>query len=149
MKKTMILAAMSAMLAGAALAALDAYDTMNTYQVSLPKTATGSQSNTVCDVVAAKGVCNVILILGPSSTNNNVGTFTNSATLRTSATSGGAYTIVTNGAGTAVSATATNVTTGTNVAFKVEADKLLRYVKLYTTSNGDTSTIGAVMIAPK
>lgn len=148
MKKALIGIFTVALVASAAFAALDAYDTMTVKTISALKLASGIQTNAAVDVSGAKGVCNLLVEIGPAYT--NAATFGASATLKHCASSGGTYVTVTNGAGSAVVVTGAGITgTGAVTSVKVESEKLLRYVKLFTTVTNDACDIGAVLIYPK
>jgi hypothetical protein len=135
-------------LVGAAQAALDAYDTMTVKTISTVKTCEGTQTNAAVDVSGAKGTCNFLVIF--SAENVNTASFAATGTLWHCATSGGTYSVVTNGAGSAVRATYSGITaTGQVTSIKIESDRLLRYVKFITSANTGTNDMGAVLISPK
>lgn len=134
--------------APAVFAALDAYDSVTVKSISTLKLATGAQTNAAVDVAGAKGICNFIVAIGPAYT--NAANFGASATLRHCASSTGTYLPVTNGAAAEVTVTGAGVSgTGAVTSVKVEAEKLLRYVKLFTVSTNDTCDIGAVLLYSK
>lgn len=149
MKKMIAVLTVMLALVATARAALDVYDTVTTKTISTIKLASGTETNAAVDVYGAKGVCNFIVYMGPSVTNSTTSVYTNTATLYTSTASAGTYSIVTNGAGSAVtvSGSATNGT-GTNISFKVEAAVLKRYLKLYTSATEPTM-IGATLLYSK
>ena len=146
MKRFLIAAV--ALCAVVALAGLDTYDTVTVKTISTPKVASGVQTNAAVDVAAAKGICNFIVTIGPAYT--NAADFGASATLRHCASSTGTYLPVTNGAASEVTVTGAGIAgTGSVTSVKVEAEKLLRYVKLYTVSTNDQCSIGAVLLYSK
>jgi hypothetical protein len=135
-------------LAGAAWAALDAYDTMTLTTVSTVKTCVGTQTNAAVDVSGAKGICNFLVIFAAE--NVNTASFAATGTLWHCASSGGTYAVVTNGAGSAVRATYSGINaTGQVTSIKIESENLLRYVKFITSANTGTNDMGAVLISPK
>ena len=147
MKKVYLILAMVAF-ASAAFAQMDVYDTVTVKTLSAPRLVDTAYTNAAVDVATAKGNCSVIFYLGAATT--NAADYSCTATLKHSATAGGTYTAVTNGAGAEVSATTTNhVGVGTVTAIKVEAENLLRYVKLYVENENDTGEAGAVMLYKK
>jgi hypothetical protein len=145
MKKALIFAALVALvLVGVpAFAGLDAYDSVTVTTVSLPKTATGVQTNAAVDMYAAKGKGSLILTFSAADT--NAADFGASAALYTSAASAGTYTAVTG----ASAASAGVAGTGTVSTVAVDASALKRYVKLFTVATNDTCRIGAVIVFPK
>jgi hypothetical protein len=148
MKKAKIMAAIVALCAGVVFAALDTYDTVTVKSISTLKVASGVQTNAAVDVAAAKGVCNFIVAIGPAYT--NAANFGASATLRHCASSTGTFLPVTNGAAAEVTVTGAGVAgTGAVTSVKVEAEKLLRYVKLFTVATNDQCDIGAVLLYSK
>ena len=148
MKKALIMSAVVGLGALCAFAALDVYDSVTVKSVSTLKVATGSQTNAVVDVAAAKGICNFIVAIGPAYT--NAADFGAAATLRHCATTNGTFLPVTNGAGSQVTVTGAGIAgTGSVTSVKVEAEKLLRYLKLYTVATNDTCDIGAVLLYSK
>lgn len=150
MKKALIsMAAIFVIGAVAVFAAFDTYDSVTVKTISTLKSATGTQTNTVVDLAGAyKGVCNFIAYI--TSADTNAANFGASATLTHCATSGGTYAVVTNGAGSAVTATCFGYAgTGTVTSIKLESENLLRYVKLVTVSTNDTCDIGAVLLYSK
>jgi len=135
-------------LVGVAQAALDAYDTMTVKTISTVKTCVGTETNAAVDVSGAKGICNFIVIF--SAENVNTASFAATGTLTHCASSGGTYSVVTNGAGSAVRATYSGITaTGQVSSIKVESEKLLRYVKFVTSATTGTNDMGAVLIYSK
>ena len=131
-----------------AFAAMDVYDTVTVKTLSVPRLVTTAYTNAVVDVATAKGNCNVIIYLGPATT--NAADYSCTATLKHSTTTDGTYVTVTNGAGSAVSATTTNhAGVGTVTSIKLEAEKLSRFVKLYVENENDTGEAGAVLLYSK
>ena len=148
MKRSCLMIAAMIALAVSAYAQMDVYDTVTVKTLSVPTLVTGTTSNSVVDVAAAKGNCNVLFFLGAATTNAT--DYTCTATLKHSATSGGAYITVTNGAGSAVVATTTNCAgVGAISSVKVEAEQLKRYVRLYVTTANDSGEVGAVLLYKK
>jgi hypothetical protein len=145
MKKLIVLVSLAVMFAVPAFAALDLYDSVTVKTISTNKIASQAtliQTNAAIDIANAKGICNFMVMISPASTNG--ADFGASATLKHSATIGGTYLTVTNGAGTAVSTVASGLT-----SFKIEAENLKRFVKLYTVSTNGESSIGAMLLYSK
>ena len=150
MKKAIILVVVviAALCAGVGYAGLDTYDTVTVKSISTLKVASGVQTNAAVDVVDAKGGCNLLVAIGPAYT--NAADFGAAATLRHCATTNGTFLPVTNGAGSQVTVTGAGIAgTGSVTSVKVEAEKLLRYLKLYTVATNDTCDIGAVLLYSK
>lgn len=150
MKKAIAGIVVVCVVAVSAFAALDVYDAVTVKTISSPKVAAGSQTNAYVDVAAAKGICNFIVAIGPGYT--NAADFGAAATLRHCATTNGTYLPVTNGAGSQVTVAGnagTGSGTGVVTSVKLEAEKLLRYVKLYTVVTNDSAGIGAVLLYSK
>jgi len=147
MKNTCLIFAVMAF-AVSAFAQMDVYDTVSVKTLSAPRLVDTAYTNAAVDVATVKGNCNVIFFLGAATT--NAADYSCTATLKHSAASGGTYATVTNSAGSAVSATTTNSAgVGTITSVKVEAESLLRYVKLYVENENDTGEAGAVLITKK
>jgi hypothetical protein len=147
----LVITAALALTAVAAFAALDVYDSVTVKTLRTPGPAAGTQTNAAVDVAAAKGICNFIATVGPG--HGDVTNYSATVTLTHCATSSGTYAIVTNGAGSAVSVTAsaaaTGVGTGIVSSVKVEAEVLERYLQTVTVVANDTNTIGAVLLYSK
>jgi hypothetical protein len=142
MKKFLI--AMAALVcSGVANAGLNAYDAVTVTTVSLPKVATGAETNAAVDMANAKGKGSLIITISAADT--NAVDFGASATLRTSATSAGTYVAVSG----ATASTLAHAGTGVITQVAVDASALSRYVKLFTVSTNDTCRIGAVLVFPK
>jgi hypothetical protein len=142
MNKLLVILFAVALCALPSLAALDTYDSVTVKNISTTKTATGIETNAAVDVANAKGICNMLISIGPGYT--NAADFGAVATLRHSTASAGTYYPVTNAAGSVVSASAVGIT-----SVKVEADRLKRYVKLYTAVTNDACAIGGALLYSK
>jgi len=130
-----------ALIAGSVFAALDVYDSVTVKSLGEPKMCTGIQTNIWVDVSGAKGICNLLVNIGPAYT--NALDFGASATLKTSATTNGSYVAVTNVSGAGITGT------GAVTSIKLDASSLSRYVRLFTVSTNDAASIGAFLLYSK
>lgn len=153
MKKIAVCLVAFGIACGSALAALDAYDSMTYTEISTIKDSAAGVTVTNATIDAAalrKGINALIVYMGSSSTNGTA-EFGASATLQhNTVTNGNSFYTVTNGAGSAVVATSYGTNSvGTVTVFKIESEKLKRYVRLVTLSTNDSSRIGATLVSPK
>jgi hypothetical protein len=127
------------MVAGLALAALDAYDSMTYKTVLAPTVAVlnTAQTNSYVDIVGRKGIGTAVLAVGPAST--NAANFGCNLVLEHCATTNGTYATVTN----------LSAAVGTVTAFKLDMQALNRYLRTKVTSTNDACVVSAVVVYPK
>jgi hypothetical protein len=135
MKKALLIGALVALTAGLVYAGLDVYDSVTVKALKTPAILVGVQTNAAVDVSGAKGTCNLLVFFGSGT---NGGASVVSATVKHATTSAGTYITLTNAAGTAcVFTNSGTAAVGAFSSTKVEADRLRRYIKVYTSVAGE------------
>ena len=148
MKKLIMFCAVLA--AGLAFAGLDVYDTVSVKTLGHPTyvTVDTAVTNTAVDVAGAKGICNLVVTVGAGTTNGV--DYVNTVTLKHATASNGSFSVVTNGAGSAM-VFSTNASNGVGVVYsrKLEAEVLKRYLRLEATTAGEGGNFSGVLLCPK
>ena len=130
------------MVSGVVIAGGDA--NQNSY-VSVLSPGSVASTNAAVDVSAYKGNGTIVVAWGTADAASATGT----VTVTTSATSGGVYTTVTNGAGVAGVLTSTGITTNEIDEFAIDLARFNKYIKLvYAPNATSTNSVGAILVAP-
>lgn len=149
MKKTMkMLGPVLVVLAVAglsALGALNVYD-MNTYtNLLVPTRTTAATTSTAVNVSSFQGIGMVVVEASPEFTQK---AWTNTIVVYDSP-DGATFTAYTNAAATALSVSQTSTNTGKVVQYKVDMNRLDKYMRVIATPNGGTGHVSVILIAPK